>query len=215
MQNRNYQKELEKLIEKQQRDGEKPSLLLVVDCRTGQAVSLILTTTVGLLRCVFHGAERLNRLRTLPVGEDVVPVLFNLQMAAGSQLAIDTDGNIYISGWSKGETWYKNVFHLQSDGKLYGFSYGHYDMTEFDEHEIYNFYEVYGLGHSYSDSPFSYVELSTLWSCRISDEELEKLVSTVEDIMKFQDPDGCGKPNHVTSTAGLEFYQVITEDRRK
>ena len=32
MQNRNYQKELEKLIEKQQRDGEKPSLLLHSCC---------------------------------------------------------------------------------------------------------------------------------------------------------------------------------------
>ena len=132
-----------------------------------------------------------------------------------SSLSIDADGNIYISGWSKGETWYKKVFQLQRNGELYGFSYGHYDMTGFDECEIYNFYEVYGLGHSYSDSPYSYVENSTLWFCKISDEELENLVSTVEDIMKFQDPDGCGKPNHVTSTAGLEFYQVITEDRRK
>ena len=132
-----------------------------------------------------------------------------------SSLSIDADGNIYISGWSKGETWYKKVFQLQRNGELYGFSYGHYDMTGFDECEIYNFYEVYGLGHSYSDSPYSYVENSTLWSCKISDEELENLVSTVEDIMKSQDPDGCGKPNHVTSAAGLEFYQVITEDRRK
>ena len=132
-----------------------------------------------------------------------------------SSLSIDADGNIYISGWSRGDTWYKNVFQLQSDGKLYGFSFGHYDMTGFDEYEIYNFYEVYGLGHSYSDSPYSYVEPSTLWSCRISDEELDDLVSTVEEIMKSQDPDGCGKASHVTGAAGLEFHQVIIENKMK
>ena len=47
------------------------------------------------------------------------------------------------------------------------------------------------------------------------DEELDDLVSTVEEIMKSQDPDGCGKANHVTGAAGLEFHQVITEDLRK
>ena len=119
--------------------------------------------------------------------------------------AIDFDGNIYIRGGGKGESWYRDVFNLGLDGKLYGITYGHYDHSGFDDPDVYNYYDFYDL-----DNAYSLMNYSPLWNCRITDEELNALDLAVNEVRQKMDSDGCGSYNHITRDAGLKVHEVIT-----
>ena len=118
-----------------------------------------------------------------------------------STVALDTNGYFYMNDLGKGECEWYEILQLGTDGEFYGTTFGHYDMTGFGDDDVYNYYHTTSANSSNK--------------ARITDEEYDNLVASYNESLKSLDPDGCGKPNHVTSTAGLEFYQVITEDRRK
>ena len=116
-----------------------------------------------------------------------------------SSVAIDASGCFYIKDFGKGECEWYQILQLDANGEFYGTEFGHYDMTGFGDPDVYN-YQI-NISASYGD--------------RLSDEEYNKLVTSYNEALKNLDPDGCGQPNHVTSSVELEFYQVITEDLRK
>ena len=117
---------------------------------------------------------------------------------------VDANGTIYTEkSGSKGECWHKNVLTLNKDGKLCGYSYGHYDMSGFGDDDVYNYYCEYDAEHPYnSDS-------SALYK-RISDEELEKLEAQLKATVIEMNLDGSENTEDVTRDAGLTVYQVIT-----
>ncbi|MBE6684333.1 MAG: hypothetical protein E7592_01620 [Ruminococcaceae bacterium] len=124
--------------------------------------------------------------------------------------AIDADGNIYTSDYGKGDHWWYNILQLGADATLYGITFGHYDLTGFGDPDVYNYFSS-----SKWQQPDSVAQFPEIEGDRISDEELYELVSIFNETLKAKDPDGCGKPNHVTREAGLTFYEVIVHDKRK
>ena len=116
---------------------------------------------------------------------------------------IDANGTIYTGGGGKGECWWKNVLTLNEDGKLCGYSYGHYDMSGFGDDDVYNYYCEYDSEHPYNSD-------STALYKRISDDELEKLEAKLKETVIQMNLDGSENTNDVTRDAGLTVYQVIT-----
>lgn len=119
-----------------------------------------------------------------------------------STVALDANGYFYMNDFGKGECEWYEVLRLGKNGDFYGTEFGHYDMTGFGDPDVYNY-------HCTIDAESSSNEII------LTDKEYHDLVASYNEALKKKDPDSCGKPNHVTSTAGLEFYQVITEDKRK
>ena len=116
---------------------------------------------------------------------------------------VDTNGAIYTEKSNKGECWQKNVLTLNKDGKLCGYSYGHYDMTGFGDDDVYNYYCEYDAKHPYNS------ESSALYK-RISDEELEELEAQLKATVIEMNLDGSENTEDVTRDAGITVYQVIT-----
>ena len=116
-------------------------------------------------------------------------------------VALDVNGNFYMNDKGKGECEWYEILQLGTSGEFYGTTFGHYDMTGFGDDDIYNYYYTTSANSSSEN--------------KINDEEYNNLVASYNENLKNLDSDGCGKPNHVTHAAGLEFYQVITEDLRK
>ena len=139
-------------------------------------------------------------LFTLVNGE-IISHYFYFYYNDASGVALDTNGYFYMNDFGKGECEWYEILQLGTDGKFYGTTFGHYDMTGFGDDDVYNYYHTTSANSSNKT--------------RITDEEYDNLVASYNKALKSLDPDGCGKPNHVTSAAGLEFYQVITEDFRK
>lgn len=145
-----------------------------------------------LIDCNYH----IYALMTITNGEPWI-IYSDTDTYHDSPCYIDANSTIYTAGAGKGECWRKNVLTLTNDGKLCGYSFGHYDMTGFGIDDIYNYYYEYDAEHPYnSDSHALYK--------RISDEEFEKLNS---QSIHFNPVNNLYKS---TRDAGLTVYQVIT-----
>ena len=110
---------------------------------------------------------------------------------------IDENSTIYTAGASKGECWQKNVLTLNEDGKLCGYTFGHYDLTGFGDDDVYNYYYEYDAEHPYNSDSYALYK-------RLNDEEFEELNS---QSIHFNPVNNLYKS---TRDAGLTVYQVIT-----
>ena len=159
------------------------------------------------------------------VNGEIISHYFYFYYNDASGVALDTNGYFYMNDFGKGECEWYQILRLGENGAFYGTEFGHYDMTGFGDPDVYNYYYTISDRSSSSNETSITDEEYNNWvasyNCPqdkervIVDEEYNNLVASYNDVLKSLDPDGCGKPNHVTHAAGLEFYQVITEDFRK
>ena len=99
--------------------------------------------------------------------------------------AIDNNGTIYKSGYSKGETWYEKVMTLTSSGELDGLKYGREDYN------------------GYLDNPQEIEFYKTISGVRynITEAELNELSSQYSHIFS--------NTVKVTKSAGLKFEYIM------
>lgn len=141
------------------------------------------------------------------VGNNGRPRLLFSINANTESLAVDESGIIYYTRAMKGESSFVSMYRLLPSGEIHCTSYGHHDMTGWDDPDVYNYISICTYNDTYTEMQLLKDDGYTLLvNTRITDSEYEKLRN---DLLKRYGSDMPDKPFSLCQiTSGAQILVI-------